>query len=81
MVDDGPPIDAIEEAGRMYDQSQIPQTEVMRELAVMAAELVKNDDLIRKTEHLLEQLKAKRHQLVSKSLPDLFDQLEDGEVA
>lgn len=73
MVDDGPPIDAIEEAGRMYDQSQIPQTEVMRELAVMAAELVKNDDLIRKTEHLLEQLKAKRHQLVTKSLPDLFD--------
>lgn len=73
MVDDGPPIDAIEEAGRMFDTSQIPQTEVMRELARMAAELVKVDDTLSKAERLVEELKAKRHQLVSKSLPDMFD--------
>lgn len=70
---DGPPIDAIEESRRMFDHSQIPKTELLRQLAIDSAELIRTDRLIQQTEELLETLRAKRHKIVSKSLPDMFD--------
>lgn len=72
-VIDGPPLDAIEQAHTMFDHTQIPDTGIMRELAREAAELAKVDDLIKKTDSLLEDLKAKRNKLVTQTLPDLFD--------